>query len=211
MGLFDLFGSKKSLPERKASTPSTIKRSDKAIRASDKASEDMQKADADYENDGDLNKKISVYEKYLLKKPNWNSFNFSLALANMYVKAGRNDAAWGYLNQLYLWAIDPSAIGGDVSKIRYEQFRILKAEKKYKDAMVMLVTSYVLNAYAIRDTYFNKNKFKKDAKTTAKEVGITGTDLDAFADMLERDIKAKRIKEAALQKYLEGCYKKLGV
>lgn len=211
MGLFDLFSSKKAVPERKNSTASTLEQLDKIIRDSDKAIEDMQKASAEYENDGDLDKMIAVYEKYLLGKPKWNSFNFNLSLANMYVKAGRNDTAWGYLNQLYLWANDPSAIGGDASKVRYEQFRILKAEKKYKDAMVMLVTSYVLNAYAIRDTYFNKNKFKKEAKTIARGIGITGADLDSFADMLEKDIKAKRIKEATVQKYLQGYYKKLGV
>ena len=211
MGLFNLFGSKKSEPEKKTTPATVAKDIDKILRDSDKAIAEMHKADAAFEKDGDLDKRIQVYEKYMLKKPEWNSFNFNLALAKMYVKAGRNDTAWGYLNQMYLWAIDPTAIGGDVSKIRFEQFKILKAEKKFKDAMVMLVSSYVVNAYGIQGMYFNKEKFKKDAKTTAKGIGISEADLSVFADRLEKDIKAKRIKEATVQKYCVNWFSKQGV
>lgn len=211
MGLFNLFGSKKVEPEKKTIQTSATKDIDRILRDSDKAIADMHKADAAYEKDGDIDKRIRVYEKYMLKKPEWNSFNFNLALAKMYVKAGRNDTAWGYLNQMYLWAIDPSAIGGDVSKIRFEQFKILKAEKKFKDAMVMLVSSYVVNAYGIQGMYFNKEKFKKDGKTTAKGIGISESDLAIFADRLEKDIKGKKIKEATVQKYCVEWFSKQGV
>ena len=210
MGLFNMFGSKKAEPEKKA-TISATRDIEKILRDSDKAIADMHKADAAYEKDGNIDKRIRVYEKYMLKKPEWNSFNFNLALAKMYVKAGRNDTAWGYLNQMYLWAIDPTAIGGDVSKIRFEQFKILKAEKKYKDAMVMLVSSYVVNAYGIQGMYFNKEKFKKDAKTTAKGIGISETDLATFADKLEKNIKNKKIKESTVQKYCVEWFSKQGV
>ena len=211
MGLFNLFGSKKAEPEKKTTSAPVAKDIDIILRDSNKAIADMHKADAAYEKDGDIDKRIRVYEKYMLKKPEWNSFNFNLALAKMYVKAGRNDTAWGYLNQMYLWAVDPTAIGGDVSKIRFEQFKILKSEKKYKDAMVMLVSSYVVNAYGIRDMYFNKEKFKKDAKTTAKGIGISEADLSVFADRLEKDIKGRKIKEATVQKYCVDWFSKQGV
>ena len=211
MGLFNLFGSKKAEPEKRTTPAPAAKDIEKILRDSDKAISEMYKADAAYEKNGDIDKRIRVYEKYMLKKPEWNSFNFNMALAKMYVKAGRNDTAWGYLNQMYLWAIDPTAIGGDVSKIRFEQFKILKAEKKYKDAMVMLVSSYVVNAYGIQGTYFNKEKFKKDAKTTVKGIGISEADLVVFADRLEKDIKTRKIKEATVQKYCAEWYSKHGV
>lgn len=211
MGLFNLFGSKKAEPEKKITSAPASKDIDKVLRDRDKAIAEMRKADAVYEKDGDINKRIHVYEKYMMKKPEWNSFNFNMALAKMYVKAGRNDTAWGYLNQMYLWAIDDTAIGGDTSKIRYEQFKILKSEKKFKDAMVMLVSSYVVNAYGIRDMYFNKEKFKKDAKTTAKGIGIGEADLAIFADKLEKDIKARKIKETTVEKYCVEWFTKQGV
>ena len=159
---------------------------------------------------GDIEKLIGVYEKYLLEKPKWNSFNFNLSLATFYSKAGRNNDAWRYLNQLYAWSCDPSAIGGDVAAVRHEQFRLLKSEKKHKDALVMLVSSYVLNAYSIRDMYFNKEKFKKEAKTTAKAIGFSEDQLGVFADDLEKKIKARKIQEVSVTKYCSDYFSRLG-
>ncbi len=211
MGIFDMFGKKKTIPERKASPTPSVKDVAKIIEGSDKAIADMHKADAVFESDGDIEKRIRVYEKYLLEKPQWNSFNFNLSLAKMYVKAGHNDKAWGYLNQMYLWAIDPEAIGGDAVKVRFEQFKILKDEKKYKDAMIMLVSSYVLNAYAVRDMYFNKAKFIKDGKTTAKAIGFSENQYMLFADELEKNIKSKKIKEASVKKFCIDYFTSLGL
>ncbi len=205
-----IFGNKKTTPVQRASI-SPRKDIQRIIEESDKAIADMHKADAEFEKDGDIEKRIRTYEKYLSNKPQWNSFNFNLSLAKMYVKAGHNDKAWGYLNQMYLWAVDPRAVGGNVSKIRFEQFKILKAEKKYKDAMLMLVSSYVLNAYAVRDMYFNKSKFMKDAKTTAKVIGFTEEQLVSFADDLERRIKLKRIKESNVQKFCAEYFSRLNL
>ncbi len=211
MGLFDVFGKKKTTPAQNVAVKPPVKDITRIIEDSDKAIADMHKADAVFEKDGDIEKRIRVYEKYLLEKPQWNSFNFNLSLAKMYVKAGHNDKAWGYLNQMYLWAIDPDAIGGDASKVRFEQFKILKAEKKHKDAMLMLVSSYVLNAYAVRDMYFNKPKFIKDSKTTAKAIGFSEDQLVLFADDLEKNIKAKKIKEASAKKYCTDYFSRLGL
>ena len=63
MGLFNLFGSKKAEPEKKKATTPVAKNIDKILRDSDKAIVDMQKADAAYEKDGDIDKRIHVYEK----------------------------------------------------------------------------------------------------------------------------------------------------
>ena len=179
----------------------------KILADSDKAIDAMHRADDQYDQDGDINKRITVYEKYLRVKPQWNSFNFDMALAKMYEKAGRNNDAWGYLNQMYIWSIDPTAVGGDVSKIRFEQFKILKSEKKYADAMVMLVSSYLVNAYEIKGIYFNKDKFIKDAKTTAKKLGHEEDSLRAFADDFERKLKSRQIQEKDVQQYVAGYFR----
>ncbi len=211
MGIFDVFGKKKTAPAQNAKVNPPVKNITKIVADSDKAIADMQKADTAFEKDGDIEKRIRTYEKYLLEKPLWNSFNFNLSLAKMYVKAGHNDRAWDYLNQMYLWAIDPDAIGGDASKVRFEQFKVLKAEKKYKDAMLMLVSSYVLNAYAVRDMYFNKSKFMKDAKTTAKAIGFSEDQLASFADDLERGIKTKKIKEVNVKNYCTEYFSRMNL
>lgn len=211
MGILDVFGKKKTVSVQNTVMKPPVKDVAPIIADSDKAIDDMRKADTVFEKDGDIEKRIRVYEKYLLERPRWNSFNFNLSLAKMYVKAGQSDKAWGYLNQMYLWAIDQDAVGGDASKIRFEQFKILKAEKKYKDALPMLVSSCVLNAYAVRDMYFNKSKFIKDAKTTAKAIGFSEDQIVLFADELEKNIKAKKVKEADVKKYCFDYYSRLGL
>ena len=215
MGLLDLFNQKKKTTvkkpaaTKKPTASNTYKNLDKIIRDSDKAIAEMQKADDVFEKDGNLEKRIEIYEKYLLKEPQWNSFNFNMALANMYVKAGRNNDAWAYLNQMYSWAVDPNVIGGDAAKVRFEQFRLLKSEKKYEDALVMLVSSYVIGAYELQKTYFNKAKFKKDAKTTLKAIGFMETDSEAFADDLENAIMTGEIRETAVGKYCAEYIKRI--
>ncbi len=198
--------SQKSNKQKAYTYTEEMKELDKIIADSNIAIEEMHKADKVYEQDGDIEKRIKVYEQYLKEKPKWNSFNFNLSLAKMYEKAGRNNDAWAYLNQLYIWSIDPTAIGGDESKIRYEQFRILKSEKKYADAMVMLVSSYLINAYAIKGIYFNKNKFIKDAKTTAKNLGFNEESLNEFADDLEKKLKSKQLQEKDIQQYCKDVF-----
>ena len=215
MGLLDLFDKKKEKsvkrPTTKKSTAAnTYRNIDKIIRDSDKAIAEMQRADVVFEKDGNLQKRIKVYEKHLLKEPQWNSFNFNMSLAQMYVKAGRNNDAWTYLNQMYLWATNPNVIGGDASKVRLEQFRILKSEKKYEDALVMLVSSYVIKAYELKETYFNKGKFKKDAKTTLKAIGFDESESEVFIDDLEHIIMTKRIREATVRKYCTEHIERIG-
>lgn len=199
MGIFDFLN--KQQTSNNVSKPKPKKSIDAILKESDKAIAEMHKADSVYSQDDDIDKRISVYEKYLMEKPLWNSFNFNRSLVAMYIKSGRLDDAWSYLNQMLQWSFDPECVGIDVPKIRYDQFKILKTEKKYKDAFVMLVSSYVLNAYSIQGLYFNKDKFIKEAKTTAKGAGMSHEELLAFADNLEKDIKRKKIKESKIQEY----------
>lgn len=212
MGFFKLFGSDSSKKTTSKSAGSRIRELDRILENSDKAIEECQKADEEYNKDGDLEKRISVYEKYFLQKPQWNCFNFCWSLAEMYMKAGENDKAWGYLNQLYLWTIDPKCnIHGYNDKVRYIQFKLLKSEKRFREALVMLVSSYMLNAYAIQGIYFNKKKFIKEAKTTAKGIGFSDDDLNRFADKFENDLKKKRLNERNVKIFCNNFYSTLNL
>ena len=210
MGLFKIFSSNEPKKTTSRTARSKIEELDKILENSDKAIAECQKADEEYNKDGDLGKRISVYEKYFLQKPQWNCFNFCWSLAEMYMKAGENDKAWGYLNELYLWTIDPKCnIHGYNDKVRYIQFKLLKSEKRFKEALVMLVSSYMLNAYAIQGIYFNKKKFIKEAKTTAKGIGFSDDDLNRFADKLENDLKKKKLSERNAKIFCNSFYSTL--
>ena len=69
MGIFDVFGKKKTATVQSATVKPPVKDIKRIIEDSDKAIADMQKADAAFEKDRDIEKRIRVYEKYLLEKP----------------------------------------------------------------------------------------------------------------------------------------------
>ncbi|MBR1798104.1 MAG: hypothetical protein IJ757_08900 [Clostridiales bacterium] len=211
MGLLNSFQKKPTQASAKKTLSYSIGNIDTIIRDSDKVIAACQKADAEYNKDHDLDKRLAVYEKYFLKKPEWNGFNFCLSLATMYVKSGQNDKAWGYLNQLFIWTIEPGPINGYAYKVRYEQFKILKSEKRFKDAMVMLVSSNILNSEAMVKPYFNKDKFLKDAKTTAKGIGFSEDSLEEFANRLEKGIISKNLKDSTAQRFCSDYYNYIDV
>lgn len=153
------------------------------------------KADAQYEKDGDLNKKIAVYEKVLdmSKEPRWNSFNQCMNLVKMYLDADRRDDAWRALNQMTVIFVNFPAYRGRLGKIRYEQFRILRSEKKYIDALEKLLYSHVISYTTEEKTTFPVEKFVKDAKTSAKSIGMTDEDLSELAQLIQKETK-KRIR-----------------
>ena len=214
MGLLDLFGKNKATRMPQSKSSEDIRKEAQAIvdsfdggklsnilANSDTAIRECQKADEQFKIDGDIDKIISVYEKFFTEKTGWSSFNFNLKLAKLYVKAGRNNDAWAYLNKMTYWAMQPDAINMDLSKIRFEQFKILKAEKKYKDALINLVLSYVEKGQEMNWSYFNKNKFISDAKTTAKKAGITEVKMNEFADKLEKAILKNHIRDESVKQF----------
>lgn len=213
MGFFDFFkkqntGNIKNVHLQAVNNSSYTKDIHQIVNESDIAIDEMQKADEIYLQDGNLENRIAVYEKYLLEKPLWNSFNFNLSLAEMYFKSGQNNKAWAYLNRMTMWYMDPNVPGGNMSKIMREQFKILKSEKKYKDAFVHLTESYVVNAYDIDGMYFNKAKYIKEIKTTAKAIGILEEGLNLFADEIEEGMKSKIITPDNVRNYCISYFKK---
>lgn len=173
--------------------------------------EEVIAADEEYKKGGDIAKAISVYEKYYsgFSSPQCNSVTRCLRLAELYVKAGKNDVAWGYLNQMYLKSFEPGR-NWDVYRIRFAQFKILKGEKRHKDAFWTLVSSYVLRSDDLPQPYFSKNTFLKDAKTTAKGIGLSDEELSSFTDGLERKIMNRALHDADVPKYCADWLARLG-
>ena len=152
----------------------------KQQKLSDAELEKLQKADKQYEIDNNIEQRIAVYESILSKKTRWNSFNYCMKLARMYEEIGQNDKAWRYLNKMETWFATYPSPKSYLSKISQEQFSILKKEKKYKDALRMLLITRV--SYSDSVTEFNKEKFVKDAKPIAKNIGIDEEALQRMAD-----------------------------
>jgi len=82
---------------------------------------------------GDLNNLIKVYEDILLKEGLcFNGKGYYINLAELYLKNGQNDKAWGYLIKLGTGNKHHDIM----DKIKYVQSKILKKEKKYVDALI---------------------------------------------------------------------------
>lgn len=210
MGLFGLFGNNKN--KKTQATNNSIEKMMKESAAStakaDAQIAKLQKADERFDKDGDLNKRISVYESILdLDQPLlWNSFNYCLSLAKMYVDADRRDDAWRYLNQMYLvFSKDHDYY---LWKIRNEQFKILKKEKKYLDALRMLAVSHVLKTNSPQGSQFDIERFIKEAKTTAKGAGLSEEDLEDLAKMIKDAGKKGNLPEAKVLDIFKEFMKK---
>lgn len=213
MALFNLFKNSKSTPTKKADISKEIKRHQDDTAKADAQIAKLQKADERFEKDGDLNKRIAVYESVLdLSKPLlWNSFNYCLSLVKMYVEADRRDDAWRLLNQMTIaFARFPSP-EYYTAKVRNEQFKILKKEKKYLDALRMLAVSHVLKTNSPQGSQFDTERFIKEAKTTAKGAGLSQQDLEDLAKMIKDAGKKKNLPEEKVLDIFKEFLKKKNI
>ena len=180
--------------EKRHKTATTkIERSTKQTDVADTEIQLLLKADEQFKSDGDINKRIAIYESILTKKPKWNSFNYCMKLVNMYLDEGNNNKAWGQLNKMLGWFASFPNPNAYFDKIYMCQFKILKKEKKHKDALRMLIWSqagYVDGQYSQRMP-FNDERMLKDGKTTAKAMGLSE---ESFVDLISRVSKAVKQK-----------------
>ena len=162
------------------------------------------KADKEYQSDNDLEKRIRTYESVLLNKTRWNSFNKCMILDDMYLSAGMNDRAWGYLNQMSIWFAtypNPSAY---LSKIELARFKILKKEKRYPDALRTLLCYHC--CYTDSGLGYRRERFISDAKVIAKKLSISDDRLTELANeaavAVEKNQNSARDMTTLVKKYL---------
>ena len=207
MGILGLFKKKsfqkKTVSINKANHQDIIQDTRRRIEEDDREIAQLQAAKEKYDQDNDVQACIQEYEKVLLKGTSWNSFNFHLTLVNLYVKADRDNDGWAYLNRLLMQFPDEYC----TYKIRYEQFHILKKEKKYKEAIRMLAVSHVLKTNSPNGSYFSIEKFEKDGKTTAKGAKMTPESFHELACLIEETAKGKKCTETDVFKVVDGFLK----
>lgn len=145
-----------------------------------------------YRKDGDIDSLIAEYEYVLIESnPPCHSVP-PKKLVDLYIKAGKNDKAWGYLNSLILKF--PDSVGW----IRFEQARILKKEKRYLEALEMYCFGY-LDKSKWNNT-FQANMFLKDAKSSANKLGWSQEKLERLSKIIEKQVKRKDYTEQNMKR-----------
>ena len=196
--------SKSSQTKSKPSTSSgssTLSRLEQQTKQADAEIALLQAADRQFENDNDLEKRIAAYESVFHKKTHWNSFNYCMKLVKMYEDAEKNNKAWSLLNKMVGWfATYPNPVAY-IPKIRKEQFKILKKEKKYDEALRWLLAAHT--AFAKNPSEFNSERFIAEAKTTAKGLGMTEAQLQELVEIVQKTLRQSNGAEKVDEVYQE--------
>lgn len=157
------------------------------VRNADKEIEALQKAQMQYEKDGDLGKCIEIYEKYLLKTPYWNCFNYRMLLVELYLKEGEWENAWGLLGRMEQETIDRNY---EIMHIREKQYKIPRGNKQYLSALEIYSVWYVMKTNTSHGNYFVKDDYIKGGKTMAKGVGLTEEQFAELAGRIENMVRS---------------------
>ena len=205
MSIFDLFGNKNSKSKKEGNiSVSSVIISD--AKKNDKTAIALQNADSSYKEDKNLDKVISTYES-ILDGCSGDTFNYQIKLSKYYVKAARYDDAWRVLSKAQLDAIKRGRGKACTGQIRLEQFNVLKAEKRYKDAIDILCCAYVVNNASYGS--WNRDSFIKLAKPCIKGLSMSEEALGEVADLVERAVVKRDTNEEHIHKAITEYFKEI--
>lgn len=141
------------------------------------------KAREQFKVDKNIDKLIEVYEYAIIKAnpPLKNAPSHIMYLAELYIKNNQNDKAWSYLNSILLSHKDLT------HKIRFLQCKILKKEKRYVDALFMLMMGYLFKAK--NNSTFSGETFIKDVTPIANKLGLNSSNVEYLAYLIENQVK----------------------
>lgn len=189
MGLFDLFKKKpaagniqKYFPDHDAQQESLKYQSELLGK--------VNAANAQYAEDGNIDALIKVYEFAFIESTPPCKSSQNLKLVDLYLKTGQNNKAWHFLNSLITSQEAP------IEKIRHEQARILKKEKRYVYALEMTMYEH-LHKYEWNNT-FHRDAFIKDAGVCIR--ALKWEDIsDVLADMIEKQVAKHNYDDLSLR------------
>ena len=157
----------------------------------DKLIDLLNRARDQYKKDGNIEKLIKGYEAVLIQVPKpVHSPSVAMQLVDLYIKNGQDDKAWGYLNSLL--ARSDYVVPRD--KIRFAQVKILKREKKYTEAVEMLILAHLSKA---KDQKYNVAGFEKDLKPIAKNLGWDDSNIHELIVVVDGFARSKHNSEQA--------------
>lgn len=209
--LFDLFKkqNKKSLTKtgkKKEWYEIELERMIKEEKAVDKELGEFGAIRDDYEDGKDVQECISRAETLLSSDVKWNKAKVWLFLVGIYKKID-NNKAWETLQRFHKYIMESDyPIENKLAcemDIYYEEFKISRQEKRYKDALCYLAQYYVLRSGMERGGDFYIDRFLKEARTTAKGLGLNDEQLNDLATRISRIRKSKNVANDARKVYLD--------
>ncbi len=150
----------------------------------------LAEANAEYKNDGNLDKLIAVYESVFIDADPYLKSSQEIDLADLYIKAGQNDKAWGYLNFLIQRNETP------LHRIYSQQVRILKKEGRYVDAVRTYMFCYLDKAQISNS--FNPTAFQKDIQSSINKLKWDQQMVDDLTAIMNEQISAHNFNIRAL-------------
>lgn len=158
-----------------------------------------------YKVDNDIDKLIAAYEYAMIeaKPPLKNAQSHTMYLAELYIKNNQNDKAWGYLNSLLLPHKDLT------HKIRFLQCKILKKEKRFVDAMIMLMMGHLFKAQI--SATFAKDAFIKEATPIANKLGLNNDNVEYLAYLIENQVKHRNYDAQILRANYKKALSDFGI
>lgn len=173
---------------------SSYKKTEDSLKRDDYYRKRVKKAEEQYQRTGNINPLIREYETVLFKTD--CKIVPAGKLVDAYIKAGRNNDAWAYLNKL-----SATTNKGTLSWIRLTQAKILKQEGRNSDAIDSYMRGHLFKASSWGE--FTRSTFLRDISSPAHKLGLSKSDKEALADMVEKQALKKDFNEQALrQKYI---------
>ena len=155
---------------------------------------DLKKQDAIYnklialdekiQNGLEINEAIQEYEK-ILTADNLRIINAQkhvLALPNLYIINNQNDKAWAFYNFLYMHSTV------DKGKIRGLQAKMLKKDKKHRDAIEFYMLKY-MEDFTWKHS-FDRAAFIKDIGVSVRALKWTDANQTTIADIMEKYVSS---------------------
>ena len=159
----------------------------------------------DFENGADIQECANKIEDLLSSNVKWNKSKLWLFLVKLYKKQDDNKA-WETLQRYHNYVIESdypieTKLSNEM-EIYYEEFKILKKEKRYSDALCFLLQYYVLRSGMERGDDFYLDRFLKEANTTMKNMNLSNKQVQDLVTKIQRIRKSNNVANDARKVYI---------
>ena len=176
-------------------------------RMADEQLKRLNTAREEYEKAQEYDKLIAVYEDVFSSPTPWNAASHKLRLVGYYQKCKQWDKAWALLNAILLDYPD------EIFRVRRSQYRQLKDEKKYDEALKM----YLLYKYNdcksitcwpdVKEREYSS--FLKEAQSLAKKAKLDTNAIPELADIFIELVESPRSSEATASRKFKAWHGKM--
>lgn len=179
----------------------------KADRIADEQIKRLNNAREEYEKVKEYDKLIAVYEEVFSAPTQWNAASHKFRLVGYYQKCKQWDKAWALLNAILLDYPD------EVSRVRRSQYRQLKGEKKYNEALKIYFLYKYNDCKSITcwpDVKEREcNSFLKEAQSLAQKAKLNINTVPELVDIFIELVESPQSSEASVLMKFKAWYGKI--